>query len=295
MQLSKQDIDFCKTYNADKYPHPSLTADTVLFRIIDQLRNSKKKYPTRKLEILLVRRAKPPFSGGWALPGGFCHMDEDTSVCAARELKEETGLEGRQLGQIAAFSAPQRDPRTRVVSVAYLALCAYDVSTVPRADDDAVEARWFTVECTTKAVTPDCYETELTLKDDELVIRGVLSHMRENTFAPWRTTVKEDAELLAFDHLSVIACGVESLRDRIYTTSAAFLCVPEVFRIADLQSVFEAVMGQELLRSTFYEHVKPRIRRMDQASDIPIPEQCYQYNELFTLPDGSSAVRIINQ
>ena len=271
MKLTQKDRDFCASYNASKYPHPSLTADTVLFRIQDQPGTKEKRYPVRKLEVLLVRRGRPPYQGGWALPGGFCNMDEDTAACAARELEEECGIKGHQLGQLAVFAKPDRDPRTRVVSAAYLALTADGEETEPRADDDAAEAAWFTVECATQALSPDKYETVLTLTHDGLILKGTLIHERQGLLTDWQTRIEEDADLLAFDHLKVIAMGVEALRDRIYTTPAAFLCVPEVFRIADLQSVFEAVMGQELLRTTFYEHVKPRLIRLDQPADTPIP------------------------
>lgn len=294
MKLTQKDIDFCAAYNADKYPHPSLTADTVLFRIEDQPGNRDKRFPERKLEVLLVRRGRPPYEGGWALPGGFCHMDEDTSVCAARELEEECGIEGHQLGQLAFFAKPDRDPRTRVVSAAYLALAAYGENTEPHAADDASEAAWFTVECATHPLTPDKYETVLSLTKEGCCIKGSLVHARGNALTDWHTSVQQDADLLAFDHLKVIAMGVEALRDRIYTTTAAFLCVPEVFRIADLQSVYEAVMGQELLRTTFFEHVKPRLTRLQQPADTPIADQLYRYNSNYVLPDGSSAIRIMN-
>lgn len=116
------------------YPHPALAADVVLFTARGGL-----------LEVLLIERGQPPFAGAWALPGGFLNADEDLAQCAARELAEETGLGNLELTQLGAFSNLDRDPRERVVSVAWLGLVpADDLDTLaPVPGDDAAAARWF--------------------------------------------------------------------------------------------------------------------------------------------------------
>ena len=114
-----------------KYPRPALTTDCVIFG-----------YDRRGLSVLLVERGLEPYKGAWALPGGFMRMDESADECAARELKEETHLEVSHLEQVGAFSDVHRDPRGRVVTIAYFAL----VRTVEVAGgDDAADARWFPI------------------------------------------------------------------------------------------------------------------------------------------------------
>jgi len=92
--------------------------------------------------VLLVRRGIPPFRGRWAIPGGFVLEDEPVEEAARRELREETGVSDVFLEQLYTFGDPGRDPRGRVVTVAYYALIAADRAPL-RAGTDAAEARWF--------------------------------------------------------------------------------------------------------------------------------------------------------
>lgn len=116
-----------------QHPHPAVTTDIVIFTIRRQ-----------QLELLLIRRADDPFKDSWALPGGFIEIDEDLEHCALRELGEETGVTGVYLEQLYTFGAPGRDPRERVISVAWYALVPPDRTNI-RAASDAREVAWFEV------------------------------------------------------------------------------------------------------------------------------------------------------
>lgn len=94
------------------------------------------------LQVLLVQRGIPPYAGAWALPGGFVGADEGLEEAALRELSEETGLTRVYLEQLYSFGAPERDPRGRVISVAYYALVRGS-DHAPRGASDARRAEWF--------------------------------------------------------------------------------------------------------------------------------------------------------
>ena len=115
-----------------KYPHPSVTTDCVIFG-----------FDGTRLNILLVERGIEPFKGRWAFPGGFLKMDETALQGAKRELKEETGLEDAYIHQFHAFSGVNRDPRERVITIAYYALVR--ISEV-KGGDDAAKAQWFPLD-----------------------------------------------------------------------------------------------------------------------------------------------------
>lgn len=117
-----------------EYPHPAVTTDIVIFTVTDGA-----------LKVLLIKRGTDPFKGKWALPGGFIKMEESLDQCAQRELAEETGLTGIYLEQLRSFGAVDRDPRERVISVAYYALIPCD-NVVLEAGTDADEAEWFAVD-----------------------------------------------------------------------------------------------------------------------------------------------------
>ena len=116
-----------------KYPHPAVTTDCVIFGYDHQ----------DGLSLLLVKRGVEPYKDHWAFPGGFMRMDEDAETGARRELKEETGLETSYVEQFGCFSDVNRDPRERVITIAYYAL-------VKKSDvkgaDDAAEAHWFPID-----------------------------------------------------------------------------------------------------------------------------------------------------
>jgi 8-oxo-dGTP diphosphatase len=115
------------------YPRPAVTVDIAII--------TREKRP----RILLIRRKNEPFAGSWALPGGFIDMEETLEASARRELREETGVAAADLVQLHSFGDPDRDPRGRTISVAYLARIDAD-AVRPAAGDDAAAVQWFALD-----------------------------------------------------------------------------------------------------------------------------------------------------
>jgi len=116
------------------HPHPAVTVDVVLFTIRDD-----------DLKALLIQRGQEPFEGSWALPGGFVGIGESLRRAAWRELREETGVHAGYIEQLHTFGRPGRDPRERVITVAYLALLPSD-RLEPAPASDAKAAKLFSLK-----------------------------------------------------------------------------------------------------------------------------------------------------
>src|SRR5919108_2728491 len=116
-----------------QYPRAALTVDCVVFG-----------FDEGELKVLLIERGLEPFKGRWALPGGFVRVDETLDEAARRELEEEAGLKNIFLEQLYTFGAVDRDPRERVVSVAYYALVKLAAHET-KAATDAADAKWFPI------------------------------------------------------------------------------------------------------------------------------------------------------
>jgi 8-oxo-dGTP diphosphatase len=127
-KASSKKVKSKKPYCYD-HPRPSVTVDVVLF-----YRDGE------RIEVLLIKRAREPFKGAWAFPGGFVDQDESLERAAARELKEETRLEGIRLEQLGAFGDPGRDPRGHTVSIAFVS--RLESRAEATGADDADEAKW---------------------------------------------------------------------------------------------------------------------------------------------------------
>jgi 8-oxo-dGTP diphosphatase len=212
---SDDEAEFLATYDPTRHPCVAVTVDIVLLTV-----------RAGRLAVLLVRRKGHPFRDHWALPGGFVEPDEDLDAAARRELAEETGVliaageDAVALGhleQLRTYGRPDRDPRMRVVSVAYVGFTA-PAEVV--AGTDAADARFWAV--------------------DDLAIPGIGS---------------EDGVPLAFDHARIIADGVERARAKLEYTTLATAFVDESFTLGELRRVYEAVWGEPLHEGNFRRKV----------------------------------------
>lgn len=266
--------EFLEQYRAGDYERPSVAADMVIFTVTDEAADSYRKLPEKELRILLIRRGGHPFLGKWALPGGFVQPSETTEQAAARELREETGVDDVYLEQLYTFSDIGRDPRTWVMSCSYMALINSDKLEL-QAGDDAADAAWFKVSYRLlreqKEMMEDGYvktlEYELKLSGEE-----ELSAVVARTLTVKTTSTSTDYKIvsnngLAFDHAKIIACAIERLRGKVNYTDIALHLMPELFTLTELQQVYEVIMDKELLKAAFRRKVADLVAETDHYTE----------------------------
>jgi len=263
-----------RTSNHGPYPTVALTVDIALFTV-----------RAGELVVLLVQRSTPPFWGKWALPGGFVQPEEDTDIAARRVLAQETGVVtfAGHLEQLRTYSEPERDPRTRAVSVAYVAM----VPRLPapaRGRDTAAVQFWPTAlipvlsDTDTSPGAPPAQSGVRRLAPGEsrpahgTQTPGVSSTDPSSTDPnstdpsstdPNSTDISgengasgdEAGIVLAFDHTQILADAVERVRSKIEYTALAASFVDEPFTIGELRQVYETVWGVRLHRANFRRKV----------------------------------------
>ncbi|SEL18762.1 ADP-ribose pyrophosphatase YjhB, NUDIX family [Paenibacillus sp. cl141a] len=266
--------EFLEQYRAGDYERPSVAADMVIFTVTDGEADSYRKLPEKELRILLIRRGGHPFLDKWALPGGFVQPSETTEQAAARELREETGVDDVYLEQLYTFSDIGRDPRTWVMSCSYMALINSDKLEL-RAGDDAADASWFKVSYRLlreqKELMEDGYvktlEYELKLSSEEelsAVVARTLTVKTTSTSTEYKIVSNNG---LAFDHAKIIACAIERLRGKVNYTDIALHLMPKLFTLTELQQVFEVIMDKELLKAAFRRKVADLVAETDHYTE----------------------------
>lgn len=188
--------EYLKNYRPGDYERPSVTVDMLIFAVDNR---------EESIRLLLIKRKNHPFLGCWALPGGFVEITESLRDAAARELEEETGVKGMYLEQLYTFGETGRDPRSRIISVAYMAVIDGSGLKV-QAGDDAAEAEWFRVRRETAG-------------DEE---RICLWSENAGVSFSYRVAAEEDCEYrcrplfdvkeergLAFDHIEAVRMGLD--------------------------------------------------------------------------------------
>lgn len=195
------EAEFLASYNADKYPKPSLTADMVLIALSDKGK-----------ELLLIERGGHPFLGCRALPGGFANSGEEIEKTAARELYEETSIENICFEPIGLFTKPGRDPRGWVVSETFVAVA--DKSDLnATAGDDAAGADWFLLDIAREG---NCGVLTLSSEKEKIFEKEKISVVfevseRDSLFGKRRDFIVKDDGGLAFDHALVILKALDML------------------------------------------------------------------------------------
>jgi 8-oxo-dGTP diphosphatase len=203
---------FLESYDPSQFERPSVAVDVVVLTILDS-----------QLHVLLTQRTDYPFKELWALPGGFVRMDESLDEAAARVLKQKGGLEDVYLEQLYTFGSVKRDPRMRILSVAYYALVEFG-----RIQSLAEQAAWLEV---------------------------VVDWEGEAGGPAGVTDAVGDERLLAFDHAEILGMAIKRIRGKLEYAPISFELLPEKFTLRQLQEVYETIWGKRVNKDSFRRKV----------------------------------------
>lgn len=206
---------FLEGYNPKLYDTPANTVDNLIFTYIED--EGKKKLN----RILLIKRGNHPSIGWWALPGGFVDFRENLEDAAARELEEETGLKGVKGVQLGCFGDYDRDPRTRIITTAYV-FVEEDGKLVPAAGDDAADAGWFYFHVepageawgSTEKVRRELYDISFECGDIRPMARVLVVTDYTNLLTKKEYKVVS-RNLIAADHAAIILNGIDYVKKHL--------------------------------------------------------------------------------
>ena len=240
--------EFLEKYDPSSFERPSITADVLVFTVREST-----------LQILMVRRDEHPFLGKWCLPGSFIGMEETAEEAAARTLVKEAGMEGAAMEQLYTFSAIDRDPRMRIISIAYIAMMPSNAMHY-RKGTDAGSAILFDIQRTDKG---------------------------------FRLTAEIDGELLeigpeeiAFDHEKIIRTALDRMAGKIDYTDIGFNFLEDknAFTLTDLRLIYDAVKGTEADIGNFRRFIKNRyiitgkiLNNREERKGFGRPAATYRY------------------
>lgn len=257
MEKYNTEKEFLKNYDVSQFDRLSMTSDILLISVSNKDSTNYRKTSKKMISILLVKRNEFPFKDKWCLPGGFLNPKNETlDECAKRVLKKETNLSDIYLEQLYTFDDVKRDPRTRVVSTAYIALVDKNKLTNKLAQN----ASWFDI---TELKEVDNI-VDITLNNSNETIKfSIRKDVIQETTNQYSLLILKN-ESIAFDHPKVILTGMERIRNKINYTDIVFNMMPKYFTLGELQDVYEVILGEKLLAPAFRRIIADKVEKTDK-------------------------------
>lgn len=288
--LHNDEAEFFKSYNIDDFERPSVTNDLIIFTTDDMEEENSRKVPRKGMQVLLIKRDDYPDKGKWALPGGFVDIKESLEEGAIRKLREETGIDNVYMEQLYTFGEVNRDPRTRVISIGNIALISKENINFNKTSETK-ETKWFWIKKnlidSTKEEKYTVNKYILNLESEDGLIKtdyeiiekieiGILRKKNVNY-----KILETSNNKLAFDHYEILDYAIDRVRNKIEYTPIALNLLPRLFTVKELQFVYEAIMGREILN--FRRKMEDMIIETDEKIEgKPFrPAKVFKFNENF--------------
>ncbi|MCI8616756.1 MAG: NUDIX domain-containing protein [Clostridia bacterium] len=274
MENYNNEKEFIENYDVTKYDRLSMTTDIILVSVSKKEAINYRKTSKKMISILLVKRNDFPFKDKWCLPGGFLNPKNETlEECAKNVLKRESNLSDIYLEQLYTFDDIKRDPRTRVVSTAYVALV--DKNKLTHELNES--ASWFDI---TEIKEIDNIVNITLDNSNETINFSIQKNVIQKTTDQYSFLVLKN-ESIAFDHPKVILSGIERIRNKINYTDIVFNMMPKYFTLSELQEVYEAILGEKLLAPAFRRIIANKVEKTDKmlTGKGHRPSVLYKYKE----------------
>lgn len=286
-QIYSSEEEFLKDYDSNKFDKPSVTNDLIIFTTENMEEENIRKVPRKGMQVLLVKRDEYPEKGKWAIPGGFVHINESLEDGATRKLKEETGMDNVYMEQLYTFGETNRDSRTRVISIGNIALISKENINYNKSNKN-MESMWFWInkKILNKVNSEDyiinIYELSLISEDGNIEIKYEITEKIEKNILKRKNEIYNNIlgkDELAFDHYKILDYAIDRIRNKVEYTPIALNLLPRLFIVKELQNVYEAIMGREILN--FRRKMGDMIIETDEIIEgKPFrPAKMFKYNE----------------
>lgn len=269
--------EFLEEYDETKYRRPSNTVDMILMTVSQA-----------KLKLLLIKRKDHPFINDWALPGGFINFDEDMETAVKRELAEETNITSdTYFRQLYTFGKTNRDPRTRIITTAYLSLTPEENIRHTRAGDDAADAGWFRICKNIIKTDGNGRSSQVVLECEDNGVRivyDVYDRVNQNYIhTDSKLNEEESNAKLAADHIKAVNMAMDQVQHRAASTGILFNLLPAEFTLREVQNAYEAVIGKKTDTGNFRRDIRKMLNETGTKKKVNGKYAAlYRFNPLYS-------------
>jgi 8-oxo-dGTP diphosphatase len=285
MEISKEDKKFLELYSDSSYEKPSITVDNVIFRFFDKDCENYRKLPQKRLQVYLIKRKYSPYKDDYALPGTFINLNESLTDSMKMCLKNKVNIDNFYYEQLYTFGEKKRDPRTRVISIAYLILT--------NNEKNLCNGEWFDIEYnedeTKQEITKNGYiqtkSIKITLKNDNLLLNNELIVKFEKKGKEQLKSINIIKSDLSFDHIKILFFGLERLKNKLEYTDIVFNLIQEKFTLTELKLCYESILGKKLLDANFRRKVNNMVSPITDYDSKKghRPSRLFVHNKLWEL------------
>lgn len=281
---SRSEEEFLASYNPEDYDRPSVTVDTLIFTVTDKPSEDIRKLDKKELKVLLIKRKNYPYKGSWAFPGGFVNIDESLDEAVNRMVREEVNMDNIYFEQLYTYGEVKRDPRMRVLSVAYMALVPSE-KLIPKMGRDVSDVQWFSIS--KEKINEEKKAIHLKGEDNKTTITYCYEEKQIRRGKVFDIDIVVDDEAitqdnLAFDHKNILIDAISRLKNKVEYTPIAFNLVGEYFTRSEIQSIYEILLDKPMTRVELWRKIKDMVVETDKVSNEKghRPSRYYKLNEI---------------